>query len=102
MSALAALAQLIASKAVDDRHWRRRDEPVEPGVRVRCEVDATARVAVISPSPAARGFPLRTARAVRIRAPLTWSGVQLGWRASISATVPETTGAANDVPESWM
>ncbi len=61
----------------------------------------TARVAVTSPTPAAFGLS-GTLRAVRIRAPLTWSGVQFGWRASISATVPETTGAANDVPESWI
>src|SRR5713101_4758789 len=63
--------------------------------------ETTARVAVISPTPAAFGLT-RTFRAVRISAPLTWSGVQLGWRASICATVPETTGAANDVPESWI
>ena len=35
-------------------------------------------------------------------APLTWSGVQSGCMPSRSAAMPETTGAANDVPESSM
>jgi hypothetical protein len=34
-------------------------------------------------------------------APLTWSGVQPGLRARICAAMPETIGAANDVPESF-
>src|SRR5581483_2294356 len=40
--------------------------------------------------------------AVSIRAPFTWSGVQFGCWSRIVATAPETTGAANDVPESCM
>jgi len=35
-------------------------------------------------------------------APLTWSGVQLGCLAMIAAAIPETTGAANDVPDIHM
>src|SRR4051812_45454774 len=61
----------------------------------------TARVTVTSRTPAAFGL-FGTLRAVRISAPLTGSGVQLGLRASICATVPATTGAANEVPDSWM
>ena len=34
--------------------------------------------------------------------PLIWSGVRFGCAASIAATVPETTGAANEVPDSWI
>jgi hypothetical protein len=40
--------------------------------------------------------------AVSMRAPLTWSGVHVGFLASMYAAIPETSGAANDVPESSM
>ena len=33
---------------------------------------------------------------------LTWSGVQSGWRSSIRAATPETTGAAIEVPPARM
>ena len=32
-------------------------------------------------------------------APLTWSGVHVGLAAMIALAMPETTGAANDVPD---
>ena len=35
-------------------------------------------------------------------APFTWSGVQVGFFAKIDAAIPETTGAANDVPDIHM
>ena len=35
-------------------------------------------------------------------APLTWSGVHVGCAERIWAAAPATTGAANDVPDSWM
>ena len=37
--------------------------------------------------------------AVSISAPFTWSGVQVGCAARTAAAVPETTGAANEVPD---
>src|SRR5947207_4815222 len=63
---------------------------------------AAALFAVISPTPAGPPTAPLTGRVVSIRSPLTWSGVKLGCRARISAATPDTTGAANDVPESWM
>src|SRR4051794_29799304 len=102
MLARAAFAQLIESNATpeaparpDFTNWS-RPRFAFGGVPPR----AAARLAVSSPRPADRGLPMRTARAVFISAPLIWSGVQLGCRASICATVPATIGAANDVPES--
>ena len=35
-------------------------------------------------------------------APFTWSGVQPGFLASSVAAMPETTGAANEVPDIHM
>src|SRR4051794_31936707 len=62
-----------------------------------------ALFAVISPTPALPPTAaITTGRVVSIKAPFTWSGVKFGCRARISAATPETTGAANDVPESWM
>ena len=40
--------------------------------------------------------------AVCMIAPLTWSGVQPGFLASSVAAMPETTGAANEVPDIHM
>ena len=54
-----------------------------------------------SPTPSVQPVAA-VADVVSISAPLTWSGVQSEWRASRSAAIPETTGAANDVPESCM
>ena len=64
-------------------------------------VTLAALLAVISPTPPAPTATDR-GRAESIRAPLTWSGDQFGCRAMICAAVPDTTGAANDVPESCM
>src|SRR6266567_4736305 len=65
-------------------------------------VTFAAASAVSSPTPLEVPTPGLIVRAVTIRAPLTWSGVQSGWRARMSAAAPDTTGAANDVPESCM
>ena len=53
-----------------------------------------------SPTPSA--VPAAVGFAVSMRAPLTWSGVQPGYLASSCAAAPETTGAANDVPDIHM
>src|SRR5919198_6242687 len=99
-SAFAALVQLAASKTGSV-------PPAGSATRKRLSarfglggfVSAAALAASTSPTPsdqlgAAVGF------AVSISAPLTWSGVQFGCSASSTAAVPETTGAANEVPES--
>src|SRR6266581_2822338 len=65
-------------------------------------VTFAAASAVSSPTPLDAPTAGLIVRAVTISAPLTWSGVQSGWRARMSAAVPDTTGAANDVPESCM
>src|SRR5437764_6532662 len=44
---------------------------------------AAAAAAFSSPTPPEWGAALRSADAACISAPLTWSGVQLGWRARI-------------------
>jgi hypothetical protein len=64
-------------------------------------VSAAALAASSSPTPSAIG-DAEVGLAVSMRAPLTWSGVQFGCSASRIAAAPETTGAANDVPESSM
>src|SRR3954447_18268788 len=101
MLAFAALAQLMASNTVPlvVELVTNRSRPL---FGFGAQLAITARDAVISPSPAPFGFPLRTARAVRMSAPLTWSGVHSGCRASMLAAVPATIGAENDVPESWI
>ena len=71
MSLFAAFAQLIASNDCAGAAARRLEELLQPDVRVRGRrSQPSARLAVISPTPAASGF-LRTARAVRMRTPLT-------------------------------
>src|SRR6266567_2116744 len=65
-------------------------------------VTFAAASAVNSPTPLEAPTAGLIIRAVTISAPLTWSGVQSGWRARMSAAAPDTTGAANDVPESCM
>src|SRR3954453_3953938 len=102
MLALAELAQLIESNdgLVSDPAGVARNFS-RPWFGFGWYADVAARLATISPTPAGAGSRV-TLRAVRISAPFTWSGVQLGCRASICATVPETTGAANDVPDSWI
>src|SRR5919201_1230607 len=101
-SAFAALVQLAASKTGSV-------PPAGSATRKRLSarfglggfVSAAALAASTSPTPsdqlgAAVGF------AVSISAPLTWSGVQFGCSASSTAAAPETTGAANEVPDSSM
>src|SRR3954451_22951792 len=95
MLPFAVLAQLCA---LNTGPVPRRLEPTKRSSArfgVGAKSENAARSAVISPRAAALGFPLGTARAVRMRAPFTWSGDQFGCRASICAAVPETTGAAN-------
>src|SRR3954447_13013922 len=101
MLAFAALDQLIASSAGSEPPAGVATNLSRPLFGLGVYSELTARLATISPTPAAAGSRM-TRRAVRMRAPFTWSGVQLGCRASICATVPETTGAANDVPDSWI
>src|SRR5205085_11606969 len=58
--------------------------------------------ALSSPAPTEFGVAFGAFFAVASSAPLTWSGVQLGWRVRISCAAPATAGDAKDVPESWM
>src|SRR4029079_7730344 len=60
----------------------------------------TDLTAFTSPSPSEPGTAEGVGLAVAISAPLTWSGLQLGLRARICAAIPDTIGAANEVPES--
>jgi hypothetical protein len=66
-------------------------------------VTAAAAAASTTPTPRAPGavYPEGTA-AFSIRAPFTWSGVHVGWSARMYAAAPETTGAANEVPDIHM
>ena len=41
-------------------------------------------------------------RADAMIAPLTWSGVHVGWTWIRSAAAPATSGAASEVPPAWM
>ena len=64
---------------------------------------ASAAVPLTMPTPRAPsemypfGVPVLT-----MSAPFTWSGVHSGWRERIVAAIPETTGAANEVPDIHM
>ena len=49
-----------------------------------------------------RAVPAAVPLAVSMSAPLTWSGVQLGYFARSCAAAPATTGAANEVPDIHM
>ena len=64
----------------------------------------TAFAAAPSASPTPSEFVLSAPAcfAVSMSAPLTWSGPQPEWRARSCAAIPETTGAANDVPDIHM
>ena len=55
-----------------------------------------------SPTPAACQSGVIRYDDVSMSAPLTSSGVQSGWWARICAAAPETTGAANEVPDIQM
>src|SRR5689334_11373614 len=63
-------------------------------------VAMTDLTAFTSPSPSEPGTADGVGLAVAISAPLTWSGPQPGLRAMICAAIPDTIGAANEVPES--
>ena len=65
-------------------------------------VTAAALVASTMPTPREPGAALGVSFAESMSAPLTWSGVHSGWRASTCAAAAATTGAANEVPESSM
>ena len=71
MFAAAALAQLWASNARPEPPLAERTYCMSPRFGFGVTLATAARSAVISPRPAAFGFPVCTARAVRIRAPLT-------------------------------
>src|SRR5690348_1233857 len=60
----------------------------------------TDLTAFTSPRPSEPGTAEGVGRAVAISAPLTWSGPHVGLRATICAAIPDTIGAANEVPES--
>src|SRR5262245_59495199 len=62
---------------------------------------SAAASASSSPTPSDHGTAAGVPCAETMSAPLTWSGVQPGLIASKSAAAPATTGAANEVPESW-
>ena len=53
-------------------------------------------------SPTPRAVPAAVDFAVSMSAPLTWSGVQLGYLARSCAAAPATIGDANDVPDIHM
>src|SRR5689334_6679360 len=63
---------------------------------------AFALLTWISPTPTEPSGVPSTGLVDTISAPLTWSGVNSGCFARICAAAAEITGAANDVPESWM
>ncbi len=61
-----------------------------------------ARAALTWPTPQEPGAACGTARARAIIVAFTSSGVSAGKRARSWAAMPETTGVANDVPDSSM
>ena len=63
---------------------------------------APAAAAFRAPVADTAGWPPGSERALRVRTPLTWSGVRSGWRSSTTAATPETTGAAIEVPPAGM
>jgi hypothetical protein len=65
-------------------------------------VRATAFATSTTPTPSESGAAVGVLLAVTISAPLTWSGVHVGCVARICAAAPDTIGAENEVPESWM
>src|SRR4029453_6120925 len=65
-------------------------------------VTSAALLICSSPTPTEPSVAPSTIFVESISAPLTWSGVNSGCRARICAAAAEITGAAKDVPESWM
>jgi hypothetical protein len=53
-------------------------------------------------SPTPRAVPAAVDSAVSMSAPLTWSGVQLGYLARSCEAAPATIGEANEVPDIHM
>src|SRR3954464_6436466 len=47
-------------------------------------------------------LPSLLARALAMIAPLTWSGVHVGWTSKRWAGAPATIGAESEVPPAWM
>ena len=97
--AVALFAQLAESKTTPP-------VPSEPTNWFRARlgfgglVTSNAPLALISPTP--RPMTAAVERALSMSAPLTLSGVHVGFFARIRAAAPETTGAANDVPDIHM
>ena len=60
------------------------------------------RAAFTSPTPSDMPFACGIGFVPTISAPLTWSGVYSGCLPRISAEIPLTIGAENEVPESCM
>jgi hypothetical protein len=97
--AVAAFAQLAESKT-----WPPVPSGPTKALRPRFGfgglVTSNAPFALTSPTPSA--MPAAVGRALSMSAPLTLSGVQLGFFARVRAAAPETTGAEKDVPDIHM
>src|SRR6266516_1714036 len=65
-------------------------------------VNSIEREALTSPTPSDMSLARGSGFAPSISAPLIWSGVKSGCLPRISAAMPLTIGAANDVPDSSM
>ena len=102
MSVEAFAIQLWASNSFPELEGSEPTNASSPRFGFGADVAAIARGIVISPTPAAVAADGEIFRAVFIRSPLIWSGVHVGCRARTWAASPDTTGAANDVPDSWM
>ena len=76
--------------------------PVESGSSAAAVVEGTAAVSAagrsVTPAPMAGSGLAVSGSAVDIKIALTWSGVRLGRADSSSATSPETTAVACEVP----
>ena len=99
--ACAALAQLAESNTMPlpeslTRNWFR------PAFGFGGLETAFAAAPSTSPTPRELEASCPSCFALSIRAPLTWSGPQPECRARSCAAIPETTGAANEVPDIHM
>lgn len=98
----AVLAQLAESKTLPPLAGSVTTKVFSARFGFGALVRATALATSTTPTPTDSGAASLAGRAVSMIAPLTWSGVHVGWLARIWAAAPATTGAAKDVPESWM
>src|SRR5215208_5668545 len=72
------------------------------GARPRLGLGNAVATALTATSAATSLPTLLTVRAAPVSTALTWSGVHVGWTWSRSATTPEVTAAAIDVPPRRM